>query len=61
MEAAMDVNSRQSEAVLDEHVAWSEINELSISAPPEQRAAKMKSWFEAKRRGYQRRKQMLDS
>jgi hypothetical protein len=61
MEAAMDVNSRQSDAVIEEHAAWSEINELSISAPPEQRVTKMRSWSEAKRRGYQKRKQMLDS
>jgi hypothetical protein len=50
MEATMDVNTRQSDAILDEYAAWSKIKELSVSAPREQRVANMKSWSAAKQR-----------
>jgi len=60
MKAAMDVSSRQSDVILDEHAAWSAINELPASAPREQRLAKMKSWSEAKQLRYDTRKQLLN-
>jgi hypothetical protein len=61
MEAAMDFNTRQSDAVLDERAAWSEIKGLSASAPREQRVAKMKSWSLAKQRCYRARMRLLNS
>jgi hypothetical protein len=61
MEATMDVNTRQSDAILDEYAAWSKIKELSVSAPREQRVANMKSWSAAKQRRYHARKRLLNS
>jgi hypothetical protein len=51
----MDVNS---DVLLDEHAAWSAINELPASAPREQSLAKMKSRSEAKQLRYDARKQL---
>jgi hypothetical protein len=57
----MDVNSKRSGVILDEHAAWSAINELPASAPREQRMATMKSWSEAKQLRYDAWKQQLNS
>jgi hypothetical protein len=57
----VDANPRQSDVTLDEYTAWSAINELSITAPREQRPATMKSWLEAKQRRYHARKQIKEA